>query len=171
MLESAANITLRAATAADRELLGNLLELYIHDLSALFPQVQLGADGRFGYPALPQYLAGASNRWAWLIEVEGNIAGFVLAQRGSPASDDPHVLDVAELFVLRRFRKEGVGSGAALALWQRLPGPWTVRVSPRNTGALAFWRATVARHVGHAVEPHDRSIAGKPWHVFHFDSR
>lgn len=39
-----------AATEAEHTLLSNLLELYIHDLSALFPQVRLGPDGRFGYP-------------------------------------------------------------------------------------------------------------------------
>jgi hypothetical protein len=42
-------VTLDAATEADAELLSNLLELYIHDLSGVFPSVELGANGRFGY--------------------------------------------------------------------------------------------------------------------------
>lgn len=168
---SQANVTLRAATAADAELLGNLLELYIHDLSALFPQVQLGPNGRFGYPALPRYLVGASDRWAWLIEQSGQVAGFVLAQRGSPASDDPTVLDVAEFFVLRRFRGQGIGCGAAHALWKLLPGSWTVRVAPLNAAALPFWQATITSYLGQPTEPSERSLAGKPWHVFQFVSQ
>ncbi|HVY27341.1 MAG TPA: GNAT family N-acetyltransferase [Polyangiaceae bacterium] len=169
-MTTSANVKLRAATAADAELLGNLLELYIHDLSAWFPQVQLGPDGRFGYPALPQYVAGPSDRWAWLIEHQGQVAGFVLARRGSPAADDPAVLDVAEFFVLRGFRGLGVGFAAAHVLWKLLPGTWTVRVSARNTAALPFWQATIAGYLARPLSPVERSIAGKPWLVFQFGS-
>ena len=42
-------VNLDAATLADAGLLANLLELYIHDLSQTFPDIELGADGRFGY--------------------------------------------------------------------------------------------------------------------------
>ena len=42
-------IALDAATLSDAPLLSNLLELYIHDLSEVFHDVELGADGRFGY--------------------------------------------------------------------------------------------------------------------------
>ena len=45
-------VALDAAAPADATLLANLLELYIHDLSAAFPSVELGPDGRFGYPGL-----------------------------------------------------------------------------------------------------------------------
>src|SRR6187399_3096442 len=41
-------VTLHALGASDLELLSNLMELYIHDLSAAFPNVTLGPDGRFG---------------------------------------------------------------------------------------------------------------------------
>jgi len=167
-MPTTANVQLRTATAADAELLGNLLELYIHDLSVFFPQVQLGPDGRFGYAALPLYVAGASDRWAWLIEYQGRVVGFALAQRGSPATDDPSVLDVAEFFVLRRFRDQGVGCAAAHAMWKLLPGTWTVRVSPRHARALAFWQATIASHLERPLPPIERSIAGKPWLVFQF---
>src|SRR3954468_4234570 len=43
-------VSLQLATLADQPLLANLLELYVHDLSAAFPNVEMGADGRFGYP-------------------------------------------------------------------------------------------------------------------------
>lgn len=43
-------------------------------------------------------------------------------------------LDVAEYFVLRRYRHAGVERRAALLLWDRLPGKWTVRVAEGNPG-------------------------------------
>ena len=46
-------VSLEVATAADHTLLSNLLELYIHDLSSAFPDIEMGQDGRFGYRRLP----------------------------------------------------------------------------------------------------------------------
>ena len=49
-----APVTLEPATRSDAPLLANLLELYVHDLSEIFP-VRIGEDGRFGYERLPLY--------------------------------------------------------------------------------------------------------------------
>jgi hypothetical protein len=46
-------VALRLATPADAPLLSNLLELYAHDLSGIFP-IELGTDGRFEYEKLPR---------------------------------------------------------------------------------------------------------------------
>lgn len=122
-------VVLEAAVAQDAALLSNLLELYLHDLSEAFPSIELGADGRFGYEKLPLYWSEPERRFPFLIRYGGFVVGFVLATRGSPASDDPAVYDVAELFVLRRHRRSGVGRRAAFLLWDRLPGRWIAEVS------------------------------------------
>lgn len=92
----------------------------------------------------------------------------MLAKRGSPASDDPQVLDVAEFFVLRQFRREGVGRAAALRLWQQLPGSWTVRVSEGNRGALEFWSGVVAEATNGTAIESSRPGRSHPWRVFAF---
>jgi predicted acetyltransferase len=170
-MPSADTVSLHAATAADDTLLANLLELYIHDLSAAFPDVALGPDGRFGYPPLPRYWAEPDRRFAYLIRAEGRVAGFVLATRGSPAAVDPDVYDVAEFFVLRRDRRAGVGRRAAGLLWRRHPGRWVVRVSEANTGGLAFWRGVVAEAAGGRVTESTRAGGAAPWRVLAFDTR
>jgi predicted acetyltransferase len=91
-----AETRLEVATLSEAPLLANLLELYLHDLSVAFPAIQLGADGRFGYPWLPLYWSEPERRFPFLIREAGRVAGFALATRGSPASDDPTVFDVAE---------------------------------------------------------------------------
>jgi len=163
-------IVLDVATAADATLLSNLLELYIHDLSEAFPNVELGPDGRFGYPKLALYWSEPESHFPFLIRCEGRVAGFALATRGSPATDEPDVFDVAEFFVLRRYRRSGVGERAAALLWNRLPGRWIVRVSEGNTGALAFWRGVIAKYTNGAATESKRP--GKPhaWRVFSFAS-
>jgi predicted acetyltransferase len=163
-------ITLHAATQSDAALLSNLLELYIHDVCDLFPTVELGADGRFGYPKLPLYWSEPERRFAYLVRRRGGVAGFVLVTRGSPVTTDPDVYDVAEFFVLRKFRHLGVGRQAAFLLWKCLPGKWTVRVSEGNRGALAFWSNILAEFTRGTAEESVRPGEPNAWRVFSFES-
>jgi predicted acetyltransferase len=166
-VEPAATVQLDPATPADANLLADLLELYIHDMSAFYPHVEIGDDGRFGYPELPLYWS-EPGRFPFLIRRGDRVAGFVLAKRGSPVSDDPEVLDVVEFFVLPQWQREGIGRAAARRLWLRLPGSWTVRVSEGNLGALGFWSGVVAEAtLGAAVESR-RPGRSHPWRVFAF---
>lgn len=82
-MDTGESVTLDAASPADSALLANLLELYIHDVSDVFPDVELGADGRFGYPRLPLYWSEPERRFAFLIRRNGRVAGFALAMRES----------------------------------------------------------------------------------------
>ena len=138
-------VTLEQATPADATLLSNLLELYIHDLSEVFP-IDPGADGRFGYHKLPLYWSEPEQRFPFLIRSGGKVVGFALATRGSPATNNPEVLDVAEFFVLRRYRRTGCGRRAAALLFDRIPGRWIVRVSEGNRGARPFWESVVGAY-------------------------
>ena len=164
-------VSLESATAADAVLLSNLLELYIHDLSEVFPNIELGADGRYGYPKLPLYWSEPEQRFAFLIRMDRRTSGFALVTRGSPAVEDPNVWDVAEFFVLRGHRRYGVGRQAASLLWNSLRGAWTVRVSEGNRGGLAFWSSTVAQYAGGAASEFTRpGQKTDPWRVFSFQS-
>lgn len=161
---------LARATAADGELLSNLVELYVHDLSAIFAHVELGANGRYGYADLPAYLAGSHERLAFLIRYDGRIAGFILAKRGSPFSSDPQALDIAEFFVLRRFRGLGVGREAAELLWRGLPGRWLVRVASKNADAVQFWRRVVTTYTHDGADETEHSTGSGSWFVFSFEA-
>jgi len=150
------HVSLREVKREERDVLANLLELYCHDLSPYFP-VTLGPDGRFGYAYLPRYWKEPGVRFPLFIEADGALAGFALAMRGSPATNDASHLDVAEFFVLRALRKRGIGERAAALLWDALPGHWTVRVARANEGAVRFWERAITRYTGSA--PHGRGLA------------
>lgn len=169
-MNSTEPVSLLLANASHAPLLSNLLEFYIHDLCDLFPSVELGADGRFGYPKLALYWSEPERRFAYLIRCGQSIAGFALVTRGSPASSDPEVFDIAEFFVLRNYRRRGVGRQAALLLWQSTPGSWTVRVSARNPNALAYWKSVIAEFTQGAARVRLGAEATPTWHVFDFRS-
>jgi predicted acetyltransferase len=163
-------VALRFATEQDRPLLANLLELYLHDFSETFP-LELGPDGRYGYDRLSSYWLEPGRRFPFVIECGGAIAGFALVTRGSPFTIDPNDLDVAEFFVVRRFRRAGVGQRAAFLLWDRLPGHWIVRVVEDNRRGMAFWPRAVGAYTGGKHVESDWPGKDRPWRVFSFRSR
>jgi predicted acetyltransferase len=163
-------VVLDLATSADAELLSNLLEFYIHDLSQIFPSVELGPDGRFGYSKLALYWSEPDRRFAFIVRCDGGVAGFVLATRGSPVTEDPNVFDIAEFFILRRYRRSGLGRRVARMLWKRMPGKWTVRVSEGNRGAMPFWERVVAEFSAGSATQSARAGDPHAWRVFAFES-
>jgi len=150
-------------------ILANLFELYVYDFSELL-DLHLGPDGRFGYSGLPMYWSDPA-RHPFLVRLDGNLAGFALVKKGSEVSDDESVWDMVEFFVVRGYRRRGIGMEAAHQVWRRLPGKWEVRVMQANPRALPFWERAVAAFTGEAIRPAPVEKSGKRWHVFSFESR
>ena len=161
-------VTLDPAAASDAPLISNLWELYAHDLSDVF-SLELGNDARFGNSKLPLYWSEPDRRFPFVIRHGGHIAGFALVARTASVLDQSQVFDVAEFFVVRRHRRNGVGREAAFLLWDRFPGKWTVRVSTGNTSGCRFWAEAIARYANDIVEEL-RSVNGREWRVYSFSS-
>lgn len=158
-----------AATREHQPILANLLELYVHDFSE-FLDLDIGEDGRFGYPSLPLYWS-EPGRHPFLIRADGKLAGLALVKKGPEVSASSAVWDMAEFFVLRGCRGRGVGTLAAHQVWRRFPGPWEVRVVQRNAMARGFWAEAISSFAGKAIQPRRIEKNGEPWALFSFQSR
>ena len=156
------------AAGEQEPIMANLLELYIHGFTEII-LFKVGEDGRFGYPDLPMYWTEGC-RHPLLIRVDDHWGGFVLVRRGSRVSGDDHVWDMAEFFVMRGYRRLGVGREVAGEIWRRFPGKWEVRVRDFNERALSFWRGAVSEFVGKPVEPSRVERSDRAWNVFVFES-
>jgi predicted acetyltransferase len=78
------------------------------------------------------------------------LAGFVLVNdRGH--SGEPIDRNMAEFFILRKYRRHGVGRAAAERIFTQHPGQWEVAVARKNVAALSFWRTAITR-ASHARE-------------------
>jgi predicted acetyltransferase len=157
-----------AAAAEQQTTLANLLELYAHDFSEFHP-LEIGASGRFGYPSLPRYWS-EPGRYPLLIKMAGHLAGFAFVKRGSEVSGDLAVWDMAEFFILRGYRRHGIGTQAAHEVWRRFPGPWEVRVMQSNISARHFWDSSISTFAGEAIHPVFVEKAGKHWNLYSFNS-
>jgi len=134
------------AARVEEQALRALFELYAYDFSELLG-LDLGDDGRFAVPSLAAYWEDP-RRHPFLVRIDGKLAGFALVGQGSRLGDDPEVFDMAEFFVVRRYRRHGVGERVAVEIFNKFPGRWEVRQRPENTAATAFWRRVIGRYTG-----------------------
>jgi predicted acetyltransferase len=163
------NVDVAPAGSDDRARLEALLELYVYDFSEILG-LDVGDDGRFRPPSIDVYF-GDPRCHAFLFFVDGKLAGFALVQERSRLSGDESVCDVAQFFVLRKYRRRGVGERAAAWLFDRFAGPWEVRQEHKNVAATAFWRRAIARYTGGALD--EAILDDERWRgpVQRFDSR
>lgn len=165
---STVSVEIIPASREQEPLLANLLELYAHDFSE-FMDLELGADGRFGYQHLPSYWT-EPERHPFLVLVNEHPAGFVFVRRGSRISSDIEVWDMAEFFIVRRYRRLKVGTKVAHNIWSRFPGRWEVRVMDRNQRAKEFWERAIMEFTGQTLQPTSFKKDGEGWHLFSFEA-
>jgi predicted acetyltransferase len=163
------DIEMIPATAEQEPTVANLLELYAHDFSEFHP-LEVDGTGRFGYPSLPLYWS-EPGRYPFLVKMGGNLAGLVLAKRGSQVSGDLTVWDMAEFFVLRGYRRRGIGTQVAHEVWRRFPGPWEVRVMELNVSAHHFWEGAISKFTGEGIRPVFLEKGGERWKLYSFNSK
>ncbi len=167
-MDRLADIQIELAVREQSPILANLLELYVHDFSEFQP-LDIGPEGRFGYKSLPQYWSDA-NRHPFLIRFDGKLAGLALVKGGSEISDNQEVWDMAEFFVLRGYRRHGIGTLAAQEVWRRFPGPWEVRVMQSNPSAISFWNRAISDFILESTKPVRIQKAGRSWQLYSFKS-
>ncbi len=128
----------------------NLSQLYAYDWSELLA-LDVGDDGRFHVGSLEAY--DQDDRChPFLFRVEGQVAGFALVCARSRLTGALDVFDMAEFFVLRRYRRQGIGREAACALFGRFKGAWEVRQRAEHPAATRFWRAVITQYTNRDLD-------------------
>ncbi|MDQ1726621.1 MAG: hypothetical protein QOK14_666 [Frankiaceae bacterium] len=132
---SPVDISTDAADEQAKPVLRRLLELNAHEFSA-FDGRDVNEHGEYGYRYLDQYWTEPDHRQAFLIRCDGQIAGFAMVLGGPRQS-------VSEFFILRKYRRRGVGAAAAQMILRASPGHWVTHQVPGNDDAVAFWRRAI----------------------------
>jgi predicted acetyltransferase len=145
---------LRSAAPSDRLPIYRMLELYQHDLSDVWDQ-DLDGHGEYGYQ-LDEYWSDKKCR-PYVVLVDSRYAGFALVNEKVILPEGDFWL--AQFFIAKKFRRRGLGSAVASALFSALPGRWQVGQMPLNYPAQAFWRSAIGKHTsGKYVE--SRIVSG-----------
>ncbi len=140
------NITLTPATLGEKPILERLMQLYLYDFTE-FDGDDVNDQGLYPNTYLPLYWL-EPQRHPFLIRVAGKLAGFVLVRVDIDGLIDPprKVNQIAEFFVLKKYRQGGIGAFAAQATFDQFPGKWEVDQIAENLPAQAFWRKIIARY-------------------------
>lgn len=161
------DIELRSPSRSDRELIRRMMELYVYDFSE-YEDTDLDEHGVFGYGDL-DYFWFESTHAAYIVTVDGRLAGFVLVDNEVVIEGNER--SIAEFFVMRKYRRTGVGRRVAREVFARLPARWEVRVIKRNAPAQEFWRKVIAEYTQGAYQ--ETLVDHQDWDgpVFSFDNR
>lgn len=138
------------AASEQRNVIERLMQFYIYDFTELLPPAkipELREAGSFdAYPGLDDYWSEADHS-AWVIRTEGKLAGFALLNKHAHLGRSVD-FNMAEFFVARPFRGQGVAREAFHQLLERHPGIWEVAIGAYNKPAQSFWpRAIEAANV------------------------
>lgn len=153
---SSDKLQVRRAEPADRLPVYRMLELYQHDLSDIWDQ-DLDAHGEYGY-ALDRFWYEADCH-AFVALVEGRYAGLALVDGAVKVGNSGWWM--SQFFVLKKYRRRGVGQALATDVFDRLPGRWEVGQMPENRLAQAFWRRVIGQHTGQRFD--ERAIVRGDW--------
>jgi len=144
------DVELREAGREDTPVLQRLMQLYLYDLGTI-DGWDVGDDGLYGTAALIEGFWTDPKRRSFLVRVGGRLAGFVLIRDGAHFAGEGTRAS-SEFFVLRRYRRRGVGERAATRVFDMFPGKWELTELTRNVEAQAFWRRVIGRYTGHRFE-------------------
>ncbi|WP_427914889.1 GNAT family N-acetyltransferase [Ramlibacter sp. MMS24-I3-19] len=148
MAEAATFAVLRAVPD-ERPALSRMLELYQHDLSNIWDQ-DLDEGGEYGYD-LARYWSDP-NCHPYVVRCDGRLAGFALVDSATKVPGGDFWMD--QFFILKKYRRRGIGQRTAHAVFDLHRGRWQVGQMAENSAAQVFWRAAITAYTGGAFREH-----------------
>ncbi len=140
------DISIEPISIDDKSVLTRLMELYMHDFSP-YSDNDVNEHGLFGYAHIDDYW-NEEGRFPYLIRAGGKIAGFALVRSCCEYSNPPNPHTIAEFFILRKYRRQGIGTLAAARVFDMHRGGWEVSQWAQNIPAQKFWQAAIEGYTG-----------------------
>jgi predicted acetyltransferase len=148
---------IRLVPVTDEEshaVLGRMCQLYLHDLSE-FSAEDLDETGDYQNPR-PDTVREDDRLDAYLVQVAGELAGFAVIRQLEKGSCPRR--EIEDFFIVRKYRRLGVGTDVAMEIFRRMPGRWRVASHEANHAAHAFWRALLSKVV--RSDYHETTVGG-----------
>ena len=125
----------------EKEIILNLMQLYTYELSFFEDETtnfKLLDNGLYKVSKYIELYWKEEKRHPYILKYNGELAGFVLERFNE---DDTN--EIAEFFVLNKYRKLGAGTFMAKEIFKRYKGKWEIRTLLKNKRAQEFWRKVV----------------------------
>ena len=147
--------------AEQKSVFRQMLELYSYDFSE-FSEEDVNEEGYFGYSYIDVYWT-EEGRYPFFIRVDGKLAWVVLIRSCCEYNRLENAHSIAEFFVMKKYRKKGVGREAARQIFDMFPGCWEISYWTANLPAKTFWMKVVNEYTEgryHTFCIREENIAG-----------
>jgi predicted acetyltransferase len=136
------NFHLIRASPEHEDVVKNLMQLYIYDFSE-YVGGDVDDNGLFPpYAGLEEYWATGSNRFAYVLKKNDKYIGFILVR--FIETEERSYFSIAEFFIMKKYRREGIGKAAAWQIFNLHKGQWEVYQKENNKPAQVFWNKTIS---------------------------
>ncbi|HWI48391.1 MAG TPA: GNAT family N-acetyltransferase [Rummeliibacillus sp.] len=127
------DIKLIEANSEDKNILENLFQYYLHDLSEYTENLGLESDGRFDITDIELFIT-QDNLLPIKILLNNEIIGFIFLIKGKTVD---YVIN--DMFILRKFRSKGLGKVVTKIIFDQYKGSYAVMQLVNNKPAITFW--------------------------------
>lgn len=145
------DIKLKEISLNKKNILDNLIQLYLHDISLDFPIDFDSSTGLYKYDNIKKYFKNENNK-AFFILNNKEIVGFILLD----FSIDKIIIQ--EMFILNNYRRMGIGKIAVNLIFDKFKGIWEIKSLPCSINAERFWTSTIKEYTNNNFE---RQYIGK----------
>lgn len=146
------------ASIDDHPIIQNMGRFYVYDMSEFLGDEDgwaMPEDGLYECIDFKKYWQ-TENAFPFLVKYSDELVGFVIVdKKGSDAKID---FNMAQFFILRKFKGKGVGRYVAYQCFKQFPGVWEVMIIPGNEGAYRFWRKIISEYTT-VFEEYTKTIA------------
>lgn len=168
-------VKLIQVTEKEKATLYNLLEKYLYEFSQ-WEKTDVDENGLYNYEWIDCYLT-EENRYPYLIEVDGKLAGFVLVSDYPEVPGEPTDFCLSEFFIMHKYRRNGYGRKVVFEVLDKHHGKWQLKRHPHNVASVHFWNSVIDEYTKgqyRLVEAYPDSEVdyedGTPADVFFFEN-
>ena len=150
----------------DKDIIFNLMQLYTYELSFYEDETthfELQENGLYRISKYINLYWLEKERHPYILKCDGKLAGFVLERYNENGENE-----IAEFFVLNKYRKLGAGTFMANEMFKKYKGKWEIQTLLKNKQAQDFWRKVVKSVSRGKYEEH--LISDNTRYAFYFEN-
>lgn len=150
----------------DKNVIFNLMQLYTYELSLYEDETtdfELQDNGLYTMSKYIEMYWTSEKRHPYILKCDDKIAGFVLQRY-----NEENLNEIAEFFVVNRYRNTGAGTFMANEMFKKYKGKWEIRTLLKNKKAQDFWRSIVSKFSNGNFE--EKLIRNNTRYAFYFES-